>query len=305
MPSFSYQWQQCDSAGQNCFNIAGAISSTYQPTAGDVGHMITVVVTASNTAGSAYAAASPVGPVAAVPTPPQNQVAPGISGSPTVGQTLTGSAGTWTGNPSFSYQWQQCDGTGQSCFDLGGVTAMTYQPASVDVGQTITVVVTATNTAGSASAAAAPVGPIAAAAAPPQNQVAPTIGGAPTAGQTLTASAGTWTGNPSFSYQWQQCDNSGQSCFDLGGGTGSSYQPSANDVGHMVTVVVTATNTGGSATAAASPVGPIDASPQNQVAPTIGGVAMAGQTLTASPGTWSGSPCRVSLTSGSSATAPV
>src|SRR5207237_10888444 len=40
--SYTYQWQQCDSAGANCSAITGATSQTYVPVAEDIGHTIRV-----------------------------------------------------------------------------------------------------------------------------------------------------------------------------------------------------------------------------------------------------------------------
>ena len=160
-PSFSYQWQQCDSSGLNCLPISGATQSTYQLQAGDVGHQVTVAVSGSNTAGQQTVAATPVGPINPAPTPPVNQTPPSISGTPAAGQTLTANPGSWSGTPApiYTYQWQQCDSSGQSCFDLGGATSSSYQPTAGDVGHTIGVVVTGTNGSGSAKANATPVGP--------------------------------------------------------------------------------------------------------------------------------------------------
>ena len=63
--------------------IPGATSSTYVPVTADIGQNITCTVTASNTAGSASATATGVGPIAATLT------ASVITGTTTVGQTLT------------------------------------------------------------------------------------------------------------------------------------------------------------------------------------------------------------------------
>lgn len=76
---------------------------------------------------------------------PSNRIAPAISGTPTVGQLLTCSSGTWIGSPAptFSYQWKR-NGT-----NLPGATASTYTPVSADNLQDMTCDVTATNANGS------------------------------------------------------------------------------------------------------------------------------------------------------------
>ncbi|MDQ1698200.1 MAG: hypothetical protein QOG34_63 [Frankiaceae bacterium] len=55
---FTYQWQDCDSAGANCTAIGSATASTYTLQAGDVGHTIRVTETASNAGGSSSAVPS-------------------------------------------------------------------------------------------------------------------------------------------------------------------------------------------------------------------------------------------------------
>jgi predicted secreted protein len=81
---------------------------------------------------------------------PTNTLLPSISGTPQVGQVLTAIPGTWTGNPSFTYQWRN-EGV-----DIGGATSVTYTPVVGDVGDVLTVRVTATNTSGSANATSGP-----------------------------------------------------------------------------------------------------------------------------------------------------
>src|SRR5205807_10670383 len=68
---FTYQWQQCDSAGNSCTAIAGATAQTYVPVAGDVGHELRVQETASNAGGSSSPATS-AATAAVVPPPPVN-----------------------------------------------------------------------------------------------------------------------------------------------------------------------------------------------------------------------------------------
>ena len=92
-------------------------------------------------------------------TPPANTALPGISGTVQVGSTLTASSGTWSGSPSYTYQWKR-GGT-----VISGATAGTYLLVTADLSAMITVTVTATNGAGSASATSTAVGPIAGAPA--------------------------------------------------------------------------------------------------------------------------------------------
>src|SRR5215475_7696726 len=82
---------------------------------------------------------------AAAAAVPSNSAAPTISGTASVGQTLTVSNGTWSGAPtSFSYQWQRCSSR-TSCSDITGATNHTYTVASADNGDALRAQVTATN----------------------------------------------------------------------------------------------------------------------------------------------------------------
>jgi beta-glucanase (GH16 family) len=97
--------------------------------------------------------------------PPVNTALPTISGTPTAGQTLQGSTGTWTNSPtSYARQWLRCDTAGANCVAIAGATSASYLLASADVGKTIRVRVTATNAAGSASAQSAQTAVVGAAA---------------------------------------------------------------------------------------------------------------------------------------------
>jgi Big-like domain-containing protein len=127
-------------------------------------------------------AAAPASGSGGVPTsssPPQ------ISGTAAVGQTLTASPGSWTSNPTaYSYRWERC--SGGSCSATGG-TAQSYVPAVADAGDTIGVIVTASNKKGSGTATTAPVGPVVAQASPlPAATPAPVVTiTSPLAGATL------------------------------------------------------------------------------------------------------------------------
>lgn len=89
---------------------------------------------------------------------PANTVLPSISGIAIEGGTLTALTGTWSNNPtSYSYAWNR-DGT-----PISGATAATYTLVSDDVGEPITVTVTATNATGSTPATSAPTADVVAA----------------------------------------------------------------------------------------------------------------------------------------------
>lgn len=93
----------------------------------------------------------------------------------------------------------------------------------------------------------------AAVSAVPKNKTLPTISGTAEAGQTLTATRGTWSNSPtSFSFAWSRCDTSGNACAAIGA-TGKLYTATAADVGHTLRVTVTAKNASGSAKATSSP----------------------------------------------------
>ncbi|TIN36860.1 MAG: hypothetical protein E5Y10_22290 [Mesorhizobium sp.] len=132
--TFAYQWK---ADGTN----VGLNQNTYVPVSGDLGKVITVVVTATNAGGSTPAGSTATSAVIAVPV---NTVAPAITGNALVGSTLTCSTGTWSGGGSqtYAYQWK-------SAGSNVGSNQNTYVPVTDDVGDTITCTVTATNAAGS------------------------------------------------------------------------------------------------------------------------------------------------------------
>lgn len=73
-PTFTYQWQRCDTAGNNCAAIPGATAQTYTVQSADVNSTLRVVVTATNPSGSSAATSgqtavvSQPGPAGAIKT---------------------------------------------------------------------------------------------------------------------------------------------------------------------------------------------------------------------------------------------
>ncbi len=186
------------------------------------------------------------------PSPPGNLVAPKISGTPRDGSTLTATSGYWSGTLplTYAYQWRRCDASGLNCANIAGATSVTYVATAADVGSTITVVVTATNSVGSASAAAAVT--VVVAALPPVLTSAPTLSGTPREGSTLTTANGAWGGTAplTYAYQWNRCDAGGLSCVPIPGAIAQSYLLATADVGFTIRAVVTASNPAGNVPAA-------------------------------------------------------
>ena len=212
---------------------------------------------------------------------PVNTTIPTISGTAQVGQTLTASTGTWTNSPTvYVYQWASAGAP------ISGAAASSYIPVTSDIGNALAVYVTAANSSGhNKPTASAPTGAVINII--PTNSTVPTISGTAQVGQTLTATTGTWTNNPtSFTYQWNRAGTA------ISGATASSYVPVTADIGNTLAVSVTTANTGGSSPRVTSaPTGAvINIIPANSTVPTISGTAQVGQTLTATTGTWTNNP---------------
>ena len=150
--SFTYQWEDCDTAGASCTPIQDAVARTYAPTAADAGHTILVQETARNRAGQSTASSRPTVVVVA---PPSNISPPSISGVAQPGHTLTVTQGTWSDSPSLSDAWQRCEVAGSACAATGA-TGGSYALTAADAGHTIIVQETARNRAGQSTASSAP-----------------------------------------------------------------------------------------------------------------------------------------------------
>jgi hypothetical protein len=63
--TYTYAWQRCDSAGNNCAAISGATKQTYLLASADVAKKIRAIVSATNTSGTTTAPSNMLGPIAA------------------------------------------------------------------------------------------------------------------------------------------------------------------------------------------------------------------------------------------------
>jgi hypothetical protein len=169
--SFTYEWLRCPSSGgasdgSDCASI-GVTTNSYVVATGDVGFTLRSRVTAVNSDGQAKAVSKATAVVVAQ-AGPQNTAPPTISGTATVGSTLTANPGTWTGSSiTFTYQWRQCDASGANCTTITGATGNTYVISSGDVGHTIRVAVTGTDATGPNTVTSAQTSTVTQTAAPP------------------------------------------------------------------------------------------------------------------------------------------
>ena len=140
---------------------------------------------------------------------------------------------------------------------------------------------------------------------PGRSRGASDLGGTPVPDYALTASTGTWSGEPAaYTYQWQWSRDRRSTWRDV---TGANEQPDLDItrafIGAEVRVVVTAANASGSESAASASVSAVATAlvaPSALVPPLLSGTPVEGEALTASSGVWAGSRPR-SPTAGSGA----
>ena len=216
--SYAYQWQDCDSSGASCANIGSATESNYSLAAGDVGHTMRAVVTASNSSGSNSAASTATGPVSA--PPPPTAAFSYSPGDPVTGQSVSfdGSASSCPDAPC-TYSWADDPPSGGS-WPLGTGQKISF---TFKVVGTKYVTLTATDAAGRTASVEHSVVVTSAGGGAPTNTAAPQISGTAQQGQTLTVSNGAWSGSPKLRLLWQDCDSSGGSCAPIAGATSSTY----------------------------------------------------------------------------------
>ena len=265
---------------RNGVPINGATASTYTLGVDDVGMAISLRVTGT-ASGSTLVRTSPA-TASVAGAPLTSSPVPTISGTPTVGSTLTVNDGAWGPAPVvLTHRWLR-DGvaTGQS--------GDTYVLGNADNGTTISVETTGTKPGYTTEQRISSGVPVSPAGTPSvTNTVLPSISGAATVGQTLQGDLGTWgPGTVDKAPRWLRNGT------PITGATGSSYVLTPGDLAAMITLEVTGTRAGhtpltraSTATAAVMPGTLTSSAP-----PSISGTATVGQTLTGNQGSWAPEP---------------
>jgi hypothetical protein len=238
----TYQWQSAATAAGSYSNIASATTVNYTPVLGDAGRFIKVVITVTNTGGSASQTS---GATTAVLHIAPTLASAAITGTARVGTQLTAVAGAITGSETTTaYQWQNATTSGGSYSNIASATSVNYTPVLADAGKFIKVIITINNTGGSA--------PQTSAATSVVLHIAPTLASASITGTAkvgvqLVAVTGAITGSEtSTAYQWQSAATSGGTYSNIESATASTFTPVLADAGKFIKVIITISNTGGS-----------------------------------------------------------
>lgn len=248
----------------------------------------------------------------------QNTRAPWISGLNDQGSTLLANEGSWSPQSglAFSYAWESRlapttavpnppwvaltrqatpreDGLGNPSADGRSVAIPTASFTCTVFGTgcpanaQYRVTVSASRNGGPAVAAPRTIATQLTNDTTPADELraTPRILGKAVVGEILTTDAGIWAQQTSYTYQWFR------GLVAIDGATGSTYRPVPADVGSTLMVEVRPTSSPTPAPAASAPTARVgNGTLTNTRAPSISGTAMVGETLTASPGTWSPTP---------------
>jgi len=150
--NYGYQWQK-SSDGISWVNITYETATAYTPTFDIANLKIRVQVSAGNAVETSTVTSRTLESF----LPPQVTVVPSISGTTTVGQTLTSTTGTWPSTSSgHAFQWQRSSDGGATWTNVSGAIVSTYVPVTADAGYLLRSQVSLTTIAGSSSAYSLP-----------------------------------------------------------------------------------------------------------------------------------------------------
>ena len=267
--SLSFRWYR------NGVAIKGADRSKYKLVASDAGKGITVKVTARR---SGFVSTSRTSGTMKVALQRFNVApVPKVTGTATVGSTLSVSTGTWSPKPSsFAYQWYR-NGTA-----ISGAKTATYKLISADAGTDVKVKVTAKRSGYATLARVSSSKHVALQLF--TSTPTPVVRGSATVGGTLSASVGKWSPTPSsLSFQWYRNGSA------ISGAKTAQYTVKEADAGQTLVLRVAAVRAGFATTRRSSaPTSVAAAGDEFTVAPspTIVGTGEVGHLLKAETGVW-------------------
>jgi uncharacterized repeat protein (TIGR02543 family) len=269
----SRQWYRCSASvaaglsalptASKCVKITGATAASYKVAVPDAGKYLTSLVEAKNSIGTTFlTVASFRAPSLKAPT---KVALPVGTGTAKASSYLSGTVGTWTGNPvpKTTVQWFRCEKATSAassavprsaqCAAIRGATSTRYRLGTADKGKYVTLQITAKNSEGTAISTAKSQRVL----LDPTLVENPGINGAAGLNRSLSANKGTWLAYPTAktTLQWYRCNRStpagaksfsgSSGCKAIAGATKSSYRTGAADEGKYISVLVKATNSAG------------------------------------------------------------
>lgn len=287
----SYQWKR-ENEQHDQEKISGATTKEHEVVSADLGDLLYCQVTAKNSKAEEVEAQSLAFPVSK-PGGPKIENPPKVSGTPTLGHTLTCEEGSWTNSPTqYVFQWLRGKTPGKTPSEktpIAKAESKTYAVTTADEGYSLSCRVIAENSEGPSKPAESEEQYVSG-ESPNVTSAPEVIAGSstPRVGESLTCLRGEWNGEPTptFTYEWLR---DGMTKV----GVGAAYTIASEDRGQSLSCVVTATNDEApQGVPAASNSVYIPGSPPEPPlgGPTISGEPTVGETLTCHEGSWTGEP---------------
>ncbi|MEV7396920.1 GDSL-type esterase/lipase family protein [Aeromicrobium sp. NPDC092404] len=271
--SFAYAW------AADGVPIPGATGPDHTISAEEIGSRLSVKVTGSKQGFETVSRTSaPSAPVAQGVL--RQTEKPVVVGDAQVGSALTAATGTWDPGVTLACQWLR------SGVAISGATTCRHEVTNVDAGSRLAVRVTGTK-AGWAPATWTSEETAVVTGGSLASTPVPTISGTPVVGGHLLAATGSWDDGVALAYQWRRAGAA------IPGATAPIYDPTDADAGSRLSVTVTGTKPGFTATARTSAVtAPVALGALTSDEPVVSGVAEPGETFFVTPGSWGPAPVR-------------
>ncbi|MEM1108209.1 MAG: carbohydrate-binding protein [Planctomycetota bacterium] len=299
--TIAYLWQRQANGAITSINTGySPDNADYTLTAADGGNEVRVVARVTDQLGNNTWLASPFTAVTASNPQSPTTGLPAVTGTSTVGQTLTATTGTLAdpnGIQEVAYLWQRLVNGAFTDLNAGySVNNSTYALVAADAGTEVRVVARITDGLGTIEykASASTAVQQATTTTPSPTTGAAEVTGTHTVGQTLTVGQGTLAdpnGIQTIAYQWQRL-NAGGGIDNLTNysATNTSYTLVAADSGDQIRVVARVTDNLNTNVWLPTAFVTVAAAANTTPAPTTGlpgvtGTGTVGQTLTATTGT--------------------